>query len=388
MDLSRTTLAAVIGMSHGVGGAEKAFRAIVNGFRDEFGMRIRIFTHLPPDGADPDLGTSVLRSPANASLGRMFANLRKGLLSIDRPAILFPFQINSNILGMGANRSLPKQSRLPSVLNDRACIDEILDAGARASLSGRLQAPLRRLITRAAYREGDHVVCNARDNESAVVRFTGLDPSRVSTIYNPLPAREIQQRFPARERHQLADPAAPLFAVHGRMAEQKGFDSLLRAFAEVKKTLPGARLRMVGDGGDRASLEALAGELGVRSACEFPGFLGDPLAAIEDADLYVLPSRWEGLPNALLEAIAVGLPVVATRCPTGPEEILQDGRAGRLVAVDDVPGMTKSMLELISNHAERSELARRARERALDFALEINLAAYRAVFERLPGLDV
>ena len=132
MDLSRTTLAAVIGMSHGVGGAEKAFRAIVNGFRDEFGMRIRIFTHLPPDGADPDLGTSVLRSPANASLGRMFANLRKGLLSIDRPAILFPFQINSNILGMGANRSLPKQSRLPSVLNDRACIDEILDAGAKA----------------------------------------------------------------------------------------------------------------------------------------------------------------------------------------------------------------------------------------------------------------
>ena len=387
MDLSRTTLAAVIGTSDAKGGAEKAFRAILNGFRDEFGMRIRTFTHLPPDEADPDLDTSVLRSPANASLGRMFTNLRRGLLSIDRPAILFPFQINSNILAMGVNRSLPKQSRLPSVLNDRACIDEILEANAQASLSGWLQAPLRHVITRAAYRLGDHVVCNARDNETAVVRFTGLDPSRVSTIYNPLPAHEIQQRFPARERQQLADPASPLFAAHGRMTKQKGFDSLLRAFAEVKRTLPGARLRIVGDGVDRASLEALAGELGVASACEFPGFLSDPLAAIEDADLYILPSRWEGLPNALLEAIAVGLPVVATRCQTGPEEILQDGRAGRLVAVDDVAGLTKSVLELISNHAERSELARRARERALDFGLEINLAGYRAVFEGLPGLD-
>jgi glycosyltransferase involved in cell wall biosynthesis len=318
----------------------------------------------------------------------MFANLRRGLLSIDGPAILFPFQINSNILAMGANRSLPKQRRLPSVLNDRACIDQLLDANARSSLSGRLLAPLRRRLTRAAYRAGDHVVCNARENEKAVVRFTGLDPSRVSTIYNPLAAHDIQRRFPGRDRQRLIHPGAPLFAVHGRMTEQKGLDSLLRAFAQVKETLPGARLRLVGDGADRASLEALAAELGVRSACEFPGFLGDPLAAIEDADLYVLPSRWEGLPNALLEAIALGLPVVATRCPTGPKEILQDGRVGRLVGVDDVPGLAKSMLELISNHAERSELARRARERALDFGLEINLTAYRAVFERLPGLGL
>jgi glycosyltransferase involved in cell wall biosynthesis len=274
---------------------------------------------------------------------------------------------------VGANRSLPKEKRLPTILNDRACIDELLAAIAASSLSGRLQGPLRRQLALRAYRNGDHVVCNAQANERAVLRFTGLDSSRVSTIYNPLAAAEIQLRFPERDRRVLGNPEAPLLVVHARMDQQKGLDSLLRAFAQVKKVHSGARLRLVGDGPERPHLEALASELGVRASCEFPGFL----------TVYVLPSRWEGLPNSLLEAIAVGLPVVATRCPTGPDEILLDGQVGRRVAVDDVDAMAQNVLELLADGSVRQHFGEKARERAKDFSFHRNVNAYGALVTRL-----
>ena len=186
MDLSRTTLAAVIGTTDRLGGAEKAFRTIVAGLRAEYGMKLRVFSHIVPEQPNSDFEVTVLRQPEGATVGRMFLNLRRELLTLEGPAILFPFQINSNMLTVAANQSLPRKKRWPAILNDRACIDELLAASASSSLSGKLTAPLRRQLAIRSYRAGDHVVCNAQGNERAVRRFTGLAPSRVSTIYNPL----------------------------------------------------------------------------------------------------------------------------------------------------------------------------------------------------------
>ena len=383
MDLSEVTLISVIGTTDRLGGAEKAFRAIANGLRSELGLKIKVFSHLQPQEPDSDFDVTVLWNPEGASLGRLFRNLRSGLLQVEGPAILFPFQINSNMLAVGANQSLPLNRRFPTILNDRACIDELLAATAEGSLSGRILSPVRRQMALRAYRQADHVVCNAQGNERAVLRFAGLPPDRVSTIYNPLAVSEIQARFPARDRLTLADPRAPLLATHARMSDQKGLDTLLHAFSRIRRTHSGARLRIVGDGPERKSLEALADELGVLAACEFPGFLSDPLAAIEEADLYVLSSRWEGLPNSLLEAIGVGLPVVSTRCPTGPDEILLDGEVGRLIAVDDVEAMTDKALELLADDALREDFGRKARERAKDFSLDKSVAAYESLMTRL-----
>ena len=373
----------MIGTTDRLGGAEKAFRTITAGLRSELGLKLKMFSHIKPKDPDPDFDVTALQSPDGSSLARMFLNLRSELLKVSGPAILFPFQINSNVLAVGVNRSLPNEKRLPVILNDRACIDEILAAGAAVSLSGRLQGPLRRRLALWAYRNGDHVVCNAQANERAMLRFTGLDSSRVSTIYNPLAAAEIQSRFPERDRRVFGNSEAPLLVVHARMDKQKGLDSLLRAFARVKEVHSGVRLRIVGDGPERPNLEALASELGVRSSCEFLGFLSDPLTAIESGDVYVLPSRWEGLPNSLLEAIALGLPVVATRCPTGPDEILLDGQVGRLVAVDDIEAMSQNILELLSDGSVRQHLGKKARERARDFSSHRNVSAYGALLTRL-----
>ena len=117
-----------------------------------------------------------------------------------------------------------------------------------------------------------------------------------------------------------------------------------------------------------------------------PGFSADPWAAIEEGDIYVLPSRFEGLPNSLLEAIAIGLPSIAADCPTGPSEILDPvDQVGALFPVDDVEALTHQLQRLIADGSLRDRMARSARRRALDFSPEVNTAAYGALFQRILG---
>jgi glycosyltransferase involved in cell wall biosynthesis len=139
----------------------------------------------------------------------------------------------------------------------------------------------------------------------------------------------------------------------------------------------------------RPALEALAEAEGVRDYCDFEGFKSDPFPALESADVYVLASRSEGMPNSLLEAIALGLPCVSTDCPTGPAEILgRDGRVGRLVAVDAIDEMVAAIVELLTSGETRNALSQAARRRAEDFRLEVCVEAYADVLrDCLPGVS-
>jgi glycosyltransferase involved in cell wall biosynthesis len=232
------------------------------------------------------------------------------------------------------------------------------------------------------------VVCNALANAEQVRQFVGATSPPIDAIYNPLDAVGIQRRFPQRDRSQWLD-SAPLVTAHGRLGHQKGWDVLLRAFERVLAEVPEARLRIVGEGPERGELERLAAELGLQGHCELPGFSSDPIAAIEEGDVYVLPSRWEGLPNSLLEAIGAGLPAVAADCPTGPLEILgRDGEFGLLVGVEAVDELANALLRLLGDAALRVRLAAGARRRALDFTLEKNVMAYRPILSQLVGTTV
>ena len=109
MDLSQVTLISVIGTTDRLGGAEKAFRTITRGLRSELGLKLKTFSHIRPNDPDPDFDVTVLRTPDGASFARMFLNLRSELLKLRGPSVLFPFQINSNVLAVGVNRSLPNE---------------------------------------------------------------------------------------------------------------------------------------------------------------------------------------------------------------------------------------------------------------------------------------
>jgi GalNAc-alpha-(1->4)-GalNAc-alpha-(1->3)-diNAcBac-PP-undecaprenol alpha-1,4-N-acetyl-D-galactosaminyltransferase len=147
----------------------------------------------------------------------------------------------------------------------------------------------------------------------------------------------------------------------GRLTQEKGFDLLLRAFERPSLRYSDWSLVVLGEGSERASLEQLAEELGIAGRVHMPGLETTPAAIMAQASLFVLPSRFEGFPNALLEAMACGLPVVSFDCPSGPGEIIQSGVDGILVPPGDVPAMADAMQQLMGHPETRELLGRRAR---------------------------
>ncbi|MHB1109304.1 MAG: glycosyltransferase [Devosia sp.] len=185
-------------------------------------------------------------------------------------------------------------------------------------------------------------------------------------IHNPLPPA-----FPggADERwsSELAtDPnAGPLIVTAGRLVEVKDHHTLLRAFARLRQTQQ-ARLLILGEGPLQPELAALAAELGVAADVSMPGYVANPSAHFDLADLFVLSSTSEGFGNVLIEAMAAGLPIVSTDCRHGPREILQDGEFGALVPVGDAAALAAAMRATLRQPTRPDQL----RSRASDFALD------------------
>jgi GalNAc-alpha-(1->4)-GalNAc-alpha-(1->3)-diNAcBac-PP-undecaprenol alpha-1,4-N-acetyl-D-galactosaminyltransferase len=146
------------------------------------------------------------------------------------------------------------------------------------------------------------------------------------------------------------------------LSHQKGFDLLIEAFARLTPKYPGWELRIIGEGTDRAALERLATERGVALRVRFCGWLNDPQPVLAGSELFVLSSRWEGFPNALLEAMACGVPAVSFDCDSGPSEIIRDRVDGLLVPPDDVSALASALDHLMDDAALRREMGDRARE--------------------------
>ncbi|RMH79172.1 MAG: glycosyltransferase family 4 protein [Calditrichaeota bacterium] len=146
----------------------------------------------------------------------------------------------------------------------------------------------------------------------------------------------------------------------GRLDRFKGFDLLLRAFASSRLPVAGYRLILLGEGPERSNLEALAMRLGVFERLEMPGVVAEPEAWMARCEIFVLSSRYEGFPNVLLEAMAMGCAVVATDCPSGPAEIIEPGKNGILVPVDDADSLRNAMERLAENEKLREQMGNAA----------------------------
>ncbi len=133
--------------------------------------------------------------------------------------------------------------------------------------------------------------------------------------------------------------------------EQKDFPTLIRAFAIVRQTQP-ARLVILGSGKEREKLNAIVSELGIKNDVAFLGFAQNPYAYMSKASVFVLSSIEEGLPTVLIEAMAVGTPVVSTNCESGPDEILDNGKYGELVPVGDPDAIAQAILKILSGNAK------------------------------------
>lgn len=140
----------------------------------------------------------------------------------------------------------------------------------------------------------------------------------------------------------------------GRLTAQKAFDVLIEAFVQVRKSRP-ARLLILGEGEERQKLEMLITQLGLEQEIELPGFVSNPYPYMAHAAVFVLSSKWEGLPTVLVEAMALRTPVIATDCPSGPREILRNGQYGQLVPMDDPDALALAIQSSLANHADASQ---------------------------------
>lgn len=212
------------------------------------------------------------------------------------------------------------------------------------------------------YRSAGRLVVLAEESLSV---FSPEVRKRARVIHNAV----LPPRYDTSEigNHQRAER---ILLAMGRLAYEKGFDLLLHAFAGIAPKHTSWSLNIWGQGRLRSTLVALADELGLSKRVRFPGFTRQPYDVMRQADLFVLPSRLEGFPNVLLEAMACGLPVVSFDCPTGPSYIIRDGTDGVLLPPHDVTALKENLDRLMGDEAERNRLAGRAPEVIERFSLE------------------
>lgn len=198
-----------------------------------------------------------------------------------------------------------------------------------------------------------------------------------------VPSRKVKvipnfvRQFPAAQPVERRS----LILAMGRLCHQKGHDLLLRGFAAAGAAEAGWRLVILGEGPDRPALEALALELGIDHALTLPGIVDEPQTWLHQACIFAHPSRYEGFPNALLEAMACGCAVIATDCPSGPAEIIRHGENGLLIPTKDEAALTRALLSLINNEALRLRLGHQALEVRSRFARATIMARWDALVD-------
>lgn len=232
----------------------------------------------------------------------------------------------------------------------------------RSTIEGSREGVLTEFVRRAAirflYPAADRIVPNSRVLARQLVDGFGILAGKVVVIPNPVDLEEIATQGNL-ARDPGVDQALPIIAGMGRLSREKGFDLLIRAAAEIRAPF---RMVLMGEGPEEKNLRELTARLGVSDRVVFTGFLRNPYAWLAKSDVFVLPSRYEGFPNGLVEAMTLGLPCVATRCPTGPEEILTDGKDGLLVPVENPAALASAIDRLLADPALRERLGRAAQD--------------------------
>jgi len=236
-------------------------------------------------------------------------------------------------------------------------------------------------LIRRFFPRADCVVGPSHGVVDDVRAITGLPDERFRVIVNPVYRPEITELSKESPEHPwFADGDIPVIVAAGKLKPQKDYPTLLRAFAKVREHRP-VRLIILGRGPLRETLTAQAGSLGISADLDMPGHVKNPYAFFRKAAVYVLSSAWEGLPNVLIEAMACGSPVVSTDCPSGPAEILDGGRVGRLVPVGDADAMAAAIRAQLDSPPDRQAIIARARE----FSFERAVTDYEALLTGQSG---
>lgn len=209
-----------------------------------------------------------------------------------------------------------------------------------------------------AYKKADLIITPSKGLMSDLTEFMKAEESKIQLIYNPTVTTDIYEKAQQPTNHPwLEQKSCPIVIGAGRLKPQKDFVTLIKAFARVKCNFPDAKLIILGEGVQRQELEILATKLGIKQDVDLVGFQENPYAFIAKADVFVLSSIYEGLPNILIEALALKKKIVATNCHSGPAEILKFGQYGRLLPIQSPILLETAISQALEEQPETWERA-------------------------------
>jgi glycosyltransferase involved in cell wall biosynthesis len=362
----------------GDGGGERTWVNILQRLdRDRFEPSLAWFEHveshflaeIPRDVAVHDLGK---RHRLSRDLPRMVRNLRR-LLRDERPDVVVSLLHTWGFVLEASRVGLPTAV----IANEHIHVDSSLRyLEGQRRLLGRV-APLLHRIT---YARAERVVGVSEIQVHDLQQRFRVPAGKTAVIPVGVDRDELRRRA----TEPLADPwyeHYPLVVAIGRLIPQKAFKDLLSAFAEVARQTP-ARLVILGEGELRPQLEQQVRDLGLEDRVRLPGLQANPYSYLGRARVFALSSHWEAMPQVVIEALALGVPVVATDCPTGPRELLDGGRFGQLVDPGDIPAIAEAITRVVLDEAQHARLGRLAAERGAAYDVTQMVRRYEAEIAR------
>lgn len=308
----------------------------------------------------------------------MIASTRqlKAALATIRPILVVSFLVRANVATVCAAQALG----IPCIISERSQLSTHLENEHKG-----LRRVAATMAPRLTYPLADRVIAVSNGVRTDLVSKFGVKRERVQTIYNPYDLERIRRDALAAAEFELPQR---FIVSAGRLVKRKGFDDLLDAYAKTKANLP---LCILGEGAERDRLAARIRAMGLEGRIQLLGYARNPFAVLGRAEMFVSPSHCEGFPNAIAEAMVLGVPVVSTDCPSGPAELLDEvetvgfdgvyrGRYGILTPVGR-PDLLARGIEQMSDPETRGHYSDAARRRMNDFRIETIAAQFWDMFD-------
>lgn len=343
-----------------VGGAQNRTLAIANGLAEK-GHRVDLIVAAQGAPNEGRLNSRIRFIPlaprASKAVGSGLSRIADLMSAIPALVRCLNTEQPDVLIGM-ANHAAPIAALAHGLMRRPRATALVLRASnhiTHASTGGSL---LRRTHLRPVWRRADHIIAVSRSVAQSLTDGLGIAPEGITVLPSPILPDDLDKRQQADPGHPWLEPedsGPPVIVGIGRFVHQKGFDVLLEAFALASSQRP-CRLLLFGDGPQREPLQNRVRQLGLEDKVSLPGITLRPHAVLSRASLFVLPSRWEGMPAVLIEALAAGCPVVATDCPGGVAEVIADGGLGSLVPVGDAESLARAMIETLAARPDKAAL--------------------------------
>lgn len=344
------------------GGAERIMVTLANAFADR-GFKTDLVLAQAEGPYLTDVSPNV--SLVNLDSSRVATSLPKlvSYMRRERPDAMFSALNHANVIALLAKRFSGVKMRL--VVSERNTLSPSR-RHLRQSRGGLVQH-----LMRLTYPWADGVIAISNGVADDLSSTIGLSRDRIDVVFNPVDLAFVRQLAEQTFLHPWFGPdEPPVILGIGRLVEQKDFPVLIRSFAQLRAHRP-AKLVILGEGVLRSELQDLIAELSLSEDVALPGFNENPFVWLRQSAVFVFSSAWEGFGNVLVEAMACGIPVVSTDCPSGPSEILENGKWGRLVPVGDVEALAHAMATTLDDVSHPNVSAR-----AADFSVDRAVDGY------------